>query len=506
MYYIIAILLPFLVLNLPLLLMFFNNPGECFTSDALLLSASLLIFTVISFIGTDLLFKKPLRTSFFLSICFISGGIVTNSFSFVVINFIWLCSFIAAVIFTVADIKYRFLRIQHLTVFLFPLVAISVYYLVGIYLAKLEINDDITKYTAFQEKFYQDNKRTSTTNITKKPNIYYIVLDEFVSEIAFKNYYHINGISLFDFLRNKGFTVINNSYSNYPWTIPSLSSSLNMVYHEQLSDKKAFPALAHHMIKNNLISKLLLLEDYNIFMQPSVYWLGKQEKDIFKDFFIRSRSYGLTLSYLQLTPLAYLARNYQRLNHREYTINQLAFLRNSINLKEPFFIYSHILCPHRPIVFRKDGRALSAVEAKMAEKDKNHEWYLEQAYFIANAIEETINSILENSKEPPIIVLQSDHGRFPIGYSGKGKSFIPLEIISWRFSNLNALYLPDKNHCQLPSHFSPVNNFRLIFNLYFSYNFPMLEDRCFYDSYDFSKYYLPKDLKKHQSLLIPQSD
>ncbi|MFI5344550.1 MAG: hypothetical protein ACHQUC_10045 [Chlamydiales bacterium] len=104
-------------------------------------------------------------------------------------------------------------------------------------------------------------------------------------------------------------------------------------------------------------------------------------------------------------------------------------------------------------------------------------FYLKQAKFISTRITQTIDHILTNSKIPPIILLFSDHGKFPVGCTAKGKKTLPLQEIAWRFSNLQALYLPDFPD-KLSEQITPVNTIRKVLNHYFGYDFPVLEDLC----------------------------
>ncbi len=481
-----------------MLLMSVENPGECFFTDLILLSSIIFTFSLVMFVMLNLILKNTTQTSLFLSILFLSICVINNKFSFDNVNMIWASTFIISLLALYFNKKYKFCQKKHLTILFILLVFISLFYFSKIYLAKVRIEKNIAKYATKAKLDDLDMKIDPNLKVSEQmPNIYYIILDEFASERAFSEQYHIHDMELFNLLRKNNFNVIKNSYSNYPWTIPSISSSLNMEYHEQMGVKNEFPALAHYMIINNRVKHYLEFYGYKTYMQPSVYWLGRESQGMLKDFIKRSYSYGLFQSYFQLTPLNYLVRGYQRVQHRNYALEQLDFLKKSVNFKGPYFIYSHILCPHRPIVFRRDGTSLNQNEIKVSEKDPKHEMYVEQAIFISQAIAGTIEHILKNSKESPVIILQSDHGRFPIGYSGKGKNDFPIDKMSWRFSNLNALYLPNKK-VVFPKFFSSVNNFRLVFNLYFSKNMPLLEDKCFYNSYDFQQYYLPEELSKNQ--------
>jgi len=89
---------------------------------------------------------------------------------------------------------------------------------------------------------------------------------------------------------------------------------------------------------------------------------------------------------------------------------------------------------------------------------------------------EAVDTILEESDTPPIIIIQGDHGAW----------IQPKDRLMWI---LNAYYLPENNDKLYPS-ISPVNTFRLVFNLYFGGRYEMLEDVSYFSPvpnlYDFS--------------------
>lgn len=261
--------------------------------------------------------------------------------------------------------------------------------------------------------------------------------------------------------------------------------SLN--YHKNWVLKKEFPQVAHFLLLHNLTAKLLESDGYQIYSIPSIYWFGNPSKGVWNDFLFRAKSYGLTMSVLCSTPLTDKAKEYQRIQHRNHIHHQLAQLEEIAKKKEEKkFIFTHFLCPHRPIVFDREGKELAREHVILAEKDKNHRYYLDQAYFISQSIKKMIEKITTSSVTPPIIVVVSDHGKFPIGVSGKGKRTLPLNELSWRLSNFIALYLPSSSF-ELPEILTPINIFRLLLNNYCGYNFPFLRDSCHTDFFDLEK-------------------
>ena len=88
----------------------------------------------------------------------------------------------------------------------------------------------------------------------------------------------------------------------------------------------------------------------------------------------------------------------------------------------------------------------------------------------------TVESILEQSATPPIIILQADHG------SGFYYSFDSLEsaCLEERFSPFGAYYLPGVKPNAIPQDLTTVNLFRIIFNEYFDAQLPILENRQYY--------------------------
>jgi hypothetical protein len=155
--------------------------------------------------------------------------------------------------------------------------------------------------------------------------------------------------------------------------------------------------------------------------------------------------------------------------HRDRILFELDLLDNIAPAPGPKYVFVHILAPHNPFVFgpnveatnRKTPFALDGDLDALRFEDYST-GYKDQLTYLNNRTLQFVDNILANSKTPPIIIIQGDHGSSRSGI--------------WHMTILNAYYLPDGQNKTLYPTISPVNSFRVILNTFFNTRLPTLKD------------------------------
>ncbi|MEA2461540.1 MAG: hypothetical protein QOH90_1717 [Actinomycetota bacterium] len=158
----------------------------------------------------------------------------------------------------------------------------------------------------------------------------------------------------------------------------------------------------------------------------------------------------------------------------------------------PTFTFMHMLLPHPPTVFDQDGNLIMPDQEKLKSDKEN---YINQLIYTNKRIEGMVDDLLAGpDDQDPIVIIQSDEGPHPPRLQKDETNFdwfeaTPSELRE-KLLVLNAYYLPGVSHEKLYQTISPVNTFRLVFDLYFGAKLPLLPDRSYVykdrsDLYDF---------------------
>jgi len=376
----------------------------------------------------------------------------------------------------------RILKFTALGLIVIPLVNIAVYEFKSI--GDNSIKTEVSSGKKEAENMNKSDEIKETPNISQAsdlPDIYYILPDQYARLDVLKQYFNYDSKEFVGFLDKKGFIVAEKSRSNYAITILSLASTLNMNYVDNLialpdENSTDFDPLIEK-IKNNEVKKFVESKGYKyIYLSSDALVVGAKDTG---DDIIESNLDTYMRQALKTTVLRPFAGRY---NFREKNINKWA--RNSVlntfdqlskiptsNLKGPKFVFAHIMAPHGPYVFGRNGEEVELSLVKSPTYQEDMKAFLDQSVFISKKISEVVDRIISKSEKPPIIVIQSDHGHYldPKLVGDDLRKNI-------RTKNFSAFYLPGQDKKTLPRDITTVNTFRFIFDRYFGTRFGLLEN------------------------------
>ena len=309
------------------------------------------------------------------------------------------------------------------------------------------------------------------SDVENKPNIYFIILDEYAGFIQLKNDFNFDNSNFSIELEKRDFFVGTESFSNYPNTSLSVPSIMNMIYLDFIPDKLGKDSknirVVEKMINENNVMKILQSNDYKITTLDGV--VGRIPNTYLADVTLCSSIFDINpdirknfaLVYVPIVGLQDLVFNEVIRNKLECSFSALIDFNE--DPKNPDFVVAHLRFPHSPYLYDSFGNSVSIND----RGDKNA--YLEQLKFANKKTLEIIDSIQERSSENIIIVI-SDHGYRP--YINWENPTIDDYIRG--FNILDAYYLPgEEKHEKI----APVNIFRTIFNSYLEMDYEILDDR-----------------------------
>jgi len=218
-----------------------------------------------------------------------------------------------------------------------------------------------------------------------KPDIYFLVFDEYSSSTALKELWNYDNSEMDSFLVQKGFKLLSYSRSNYNFTEFSIASTLNMNW-LKINDPNACTVKDYNncfeLIKNNQVTLMLQSLGYKI-SNYSIFDVDKNPSPVTEDFLplktklITAQTFlsriRKDLFYHLLTgkfEIKWLTRDlvYITRHNNEKIIN--ATIKESLNSSTgPRFIYSHIEMPHPPFYYDKNGKEKD--KQKLLEENKN---------------------------------------------------------------------------------------------------------------------------------------
>ena len=322
----------------------------------------------------------------------------------------------------------------------------------------------------------------------EKPNVYYILSDEYGGLESLREYYDYDNMPFLNTLSSLGFNnslTSRNTESVYTWAIVPNILNLDYVVNDDV------PHLVKHEYMDTPVLQAIFAENgyqvnlinhQNFFSAEGCNVLtGNQSPEGIGDYIYDN-------SLLELLPGI---RNPLRVRLGLSTdATYISELREVFDLMEnctdyvgdePTLTLIYAQCPHFLFVFDENGNPRYQGTFDFLDKSG----YLGLLKYYNTILEETVSNIIEKDPEA-IIVLQSDHGaRYPIQiYMRYGEPEVDMEKDVPIVQNiLNSVYVGGR---QLDIEgLSSINTLRTILNEEFGTDFPMLEQPTGYTS-DFS--------------------
>ena len=326
------------------------------------------------------------------------------------------------------------------------------------------------------------------------PDVYFFLLDSYGRSDLLYTAYGFDNSKFESQLQERGFYVASCSQSNYVRTEISLGSSLNMQYLQQLDqafkpDSTArsvlWDSLKHSAVRYNFETlgydtvnfasgfAWLEINDVDHFMSPPPVSSGMTE---FEGLFLRTTLGRYAQDFGWVDPDYLLGVGFR---------DRFSYIFNSMDevsaMPQPTFSYIHVISPHPPFVFDPEGNPTYPPDfwndQRMYPPDLYEKGYVNQLQYLNKNMIEAIDTILKNSKTPPIIIIQGDHGPW-------------LQTKEKRMRNFTAILMPGHEDLLYPT-ITPVNIFRLVFNAYFGGKYDILKDVSYFSPvpnlYDFSE-------------------
>ena len=329
-----------------------------------------------------------------------------------------------------------------------------------------------------------------------RPHLYFIVLDGYARADVLADLYRYDNQPFLDFLHSRGFQIARDSRANYCQTQLSLGSCLNLDYLEALADPEhpRDRLRVPQLLAENRVFAFLREQGYAIVPFASGYYATEMPGVEVRR---PPRRIGelseFQTALVSATPLLLLLRSrlgrsldadHVRGEMMLYTFSHLASVARS---PRPSFIFAHLVCPHPPFIFRRDGSMVGPLKSVGLEdgvefrgtQEEYVNGYREQVEFVNRRVETLVDEILVAAARPTAIVLISDHG------PGSRLDWHHLDKVDLRerFATLVAIRLPEGKTAKLDDHISTVNVLRFVLSRCLGADLPPFPSRSYFSDW-----------------------
>ena len=346
-----------------------------------------------------------------------------------------------------------------------------------------------------------DPKPDTTT--AEKRDVYWLIFDRYGSDRSYELLYGIQN-TMSAWLREQGFTVLDKSHANYVRTGVSIPTTMSMTH---LKDMPGMPGPdstdlrpVQGLMQSSLVARQFKTLGYRYYHIGS--WWTPNARDEAADVNLNVNGPSDFVSALideSAVPAAIKRLKLEHVTddkrdrHYRHNVYELDALAGMVDEPGPKFVFGHVLLPHPPTVFDRDGRFLTtAEEGAMSEKER-----LEvQLDYTNTRLKEILGELVALPEDKrPIIIFQADEGPESGFYRATRKTTFDWadasdDDVEIKYGIMNAWYVPGGQDLGLYPTMTSINTFPLLFSRYFGLDYGLLPDSV----YAPKRYYLPYDV------------
>lgn len=319
-------------------------------------------------------------------------------------------------------------------------------------------------------------------------DIYVVILDEYARSDVLTLEFEFGHPALAESLSALGFEVPSAGRSNYPWTIFSVASMLNLDYLDGLAatigvrstDWRPLSA----SIYSNRLFRLARARGYRVYFIPSA---REESTEHFLDADAVPGGEGLSAldkvwrawhyvgwTWTSTLPGYLLDRFGIDLEGAARVDRPLTLLQRAPSLPGPKLVFAHLMVTHPP--FELDSLC-NPVRGMLAFPLRAYiRSYRSQVACTNRVVLEFVHRALGGVAEKPAIIIQADHGVWLRAW----REGLTPEALAERFAAFAAYYLPDSAGRVFSDTVTPVNAFRYVASAYFGAGLAPLPDRSFF--------------------------
>lgn len=324
---------------------------------------------------------------------------------------------------------------------------------------------------------------------TGLPDIHVLLLDAYPRADALERTLGVSNDDFLAQLEARGLEIADDARSNFMYTAPSLVSLFDLGQMGAVG--RSIRTERHALRPSDLINRgpaldLLRQAGYETYagvarweretLRMADHLCGTEPINEFEFHMIRASLIGRVLD---VTAPGWMAARDRSIVNAEFACGREAAAADAGDA--PKFAFTHVGSPHNPVIFNRDGGPapqyayLDPLEIFPSERPRVDEAYLDQQVYVHQEALRVVDAILANAKEPPVIILMSDHG----SWFRIGTDYDETSDLRERFSTLFAASTPGRQHL-FPDSVSIGQILPILFNAYLGTEIEVPESRYFF--------------------------